>query len=473
VRLAEAFGWLDERVTDRLSASRFVGILSIILTELLLASCSPEIPLSAVITPNLVQAREEGFHLISGHSPFTVDFNAEVKGGSGPVSYTWDLDGDGTIDSKALDPEPFTYQEPGEYRAVLVAKGGGEGQQVRVQQRILVIGEPEWPSWRYGVVAHLNRSHGLYESDAEVERAAHLIDEAGIDAVRLDLLWSAVQPESKDEYNWKDYDYLIDVSKRHGFDLLPVVGYSTKWASTVTVEREGQDQVTAPPVPEKYAWFAYKAAERYKNDIPAWEIWNEPNSGGFWYPEANPAVYADLLRNTYFAIKYADPQAVVVLGGLASGGGGRMPPEQFLQGVYDAGGGDYFDAVGRHPYAHRLLDVYELDRQLDDLRTVMLDNGDSRKPIWLTEFGNSSVAAAAATDEMQATLLTQSLKEFAPLDYVPVVFWYNFREKGTDQTNYEHNFGLVESDWTIKPAYEAYEDYIANDPGGRSSFGGP
>lgn len=472
MRLAEAFGWIDEGVTDRLLASRLMGIFGIILTGFLLASCSAGTPLSAIIYPNLVQAREEGFHLISGHSPFTVDFNAEVKGGSGAVSYTWDLDGDGTIDSKALDPKPFTYQEPGEYRAALVVKGG-RGQQVRVQQRIIVIGDLDWPRWRFGVTAHLDRTHGLYANDAEVERASRLISKAGIDAVRLDLPWSTVQPRSEDEYNWKDYDYLVDVSKKHGFDLLPVVGYSTKWASTVTVEREGQDQVTAPPVPEKYAWFAYKAAERYKNDIPAWEIWNEPNSGGFWYPEANPAVYADLLRNTYLAIKYADPQAVVVLGGLASGGGGRMPPEQFLQGVYDAGGGDYFDAVGRHPYAHGLLDVYKLDQQLDELRTVMLDNGDSRKPIWLTEFGSSAVPSAAITDQTQATLLTQSLEEFASLDYVPVVFWYNFREKGTDQTNYEHNFGLVESDWTIKPAYGAYEDYIANDPRGRSSFGGP
>lgn len=448
----------------------------VVLLIFVASGCSgaPEPALSAnnstavTIYPNLSQARSAGFHLLAGHPPFTVDFSGAVEGEGKELSYAWDFDGDGNSDSEALDPEPFVYTEPGEYEATLNVSDK-KGRRALAQQRIVVIGEPDWPSWRYGVADHLNRAHRLYANHEEVERSAKLISEAGIDAVRLDLSWSTVQPENEDEYNWGDYDYLIGVSKRYGFDLLPILDYSTSWASTVTVE-QGHDQVTAPPVPEKYAWFAYKAAERYKHDIPAWEIWNEPNSSGAWYPAPDPALYADVLKNAYLAIKYADPEASVVLGGLASAWSGIMPPEQFLQGVYDAGGGPYFDAVGRHPYASGLLDVYALNRQLEDLRTVMLDNGDSSKPIWLTEFGNSAVPAAAVTDQTQATWLTQSLDEFASLDYVPVVFWYNFREKGTDPNDYEHNFGLVESDWTIKPAYEAYKGYIANEPIGQASY---
>jgi PKD repeat protein len=432
---------------------------------------SPSASNAAVVTihPNLSQARTEGFHLIVGHPPFSVDFWGEVEGAGESPSYAWDFDGDGFSDSEARDPEPFVYTEPGEYQVTLSVTGP-DGRRALARQRIVVVGEPDWPEWRYGVAEHLNRAHGLYASDAEVEEAARLISEAGIDAVRLDLSWSAVQPENEDEYDWKDYDYLVGVGEKYGFDLLPIIDYSTTWAATgATQDERGQAHV--PPVPEKYAWFAYKAADRYKDDIPAWEVWNEPNHSGFWYPEPDPALYAEVLSNAYLAIKYADPRAPVVLGGLASAGNGTMPPEQFLQGVYDAGGGDSFDAVGRHPYASGLLDVYTVNRQLEDLRTVMLDNGDGDKPVWLTEFGNSAVPFAAVTDQTQATWLVQSLDEFGSLDYVPVVFWYNFREKGTDPNAYEHNFGLVESDWTIKPAYEAYADYIADEPLGRGPPG--
>ena len=440
--------------------TRLSAVLGAISGLALLASCSAGAMISATISPNLAQAREEGFHLISGHPRFTVDFSSEVEGSDGGITYTWDLDGDGTTDSDAADPKPFTYTDPGEYTATLKITDES-GNEALTGQRIVVIGEPEWPDWRFGVAEHLNRAHGVYANDAEVERAAELITEAGIEVVRLDLSWAAVQPENRDTYEWDDYDYLVDLSEEQGFELLPIIDYSSRWASTAG---RTSDWETSPPVLSEFAWFTYKAVGRYKDDIHAWQIWNEPNHNAFWHPVPDPVLYTELLKQAYLAAKYADPKAVVVLGGLANDGALQVPPETFLQTIYQTGGRKYFDAVGRHPYTNPSEGIDTLIGRLHSTRAVMVAHGDSEKPIWVTEYGTPAVSEAGITEEIQGAWLTQSFEAISSVDNVPVTFWYNFRDLGTDPNDLVSNYGLIETDWEIKPAYEAYQDYISNAP---------
>ena len=40
----------------------------------------------------------------------------------------------------------------------------------------------------------------------------------------------------------------------------------------------------------------YKLAERYKNSIQFWEVWNEEDWMGYWRPKANPHLYTKLLK---------------------------------------------------------------------------------------------------------------------------------------------------------------------------------
>ncbi len=424
---------------------------------------------SATVTiyPNLECAREDGFSAIAGHPPFTVDFSATTSGGDGALSYSWDFDGDDCTDSTAIDPEPFVFGQPGVYVASLRVTDE-LGREAVAKQRIAVIGPPKLPLWKYGVQAHLNRSYGLYQSDAEVERAAEMIRDVGIDVVRLDLAWAAIQPR-QDEYQWDDYDYLVSLADRHGFDLLPIIGFSAEWASTAEGAHDWQDWFFAAPSPIDYAWFAYSAASRYAGRIRAWEIWSEPNTGLYWRPEPDPAAYVELLRNAYLAIKYADPSAVVVLGGLANDESLHQPqyvwypPEEFLLAVYENDGEPYFDVVGRHPYTHPNEGTLALNERLDRLYSVMEAHGDTNTPIWLTELGYSAIREAGVTDVVQGRWLTECLDAAFSLSYVQVAFWYNFRNKGIDATAWDCNYGLVSFDWEPKPAFEAYRAHIAGD----------
>ena len=52
-----------------------------------------------------------------GPAPLTVEFKADVEGGTAPLKYSWQF-GDGTPDSTEPNPK-HTYAKPGKYRADL------------------------------------------------------------------------------------------------------------------------------------------------------------------------------------------------------------------------------------------------------------------------------------------------------------------------------------------------------------------
>ncbi len=427
-------------------------------------------PIQVSISPNLAEAQREGFARLAGRPPFAVDFLGRATGGEGELSYAWDFDGDGVTDSTALDPTPYTYTVAGEYRATLAVRDEA-GQTAAAQQRTVAIGEPDWPDWRYGVMAHLDWVPFYYKDQAEVERAARMISELGIDVVRFDVGWAGVQPTER-EWQWETCDRLAAVSREFGLGLLPILGYSPQWASTGDPNAAvWQDWAFSPPRPMDYAWFAYQAAARYRSVVPAWEVWNEPNQSSFWKPAPDPVTYAELIRQAYLGIKYGNPAAVVVFGGMSNDESANIPqliwyaPEAFLQAAYDAGAGPYFDAVARHPYTHPNEGTGTMLAKINQLRQVMVANGDSGKPIWLTELGYSALRASGVTDEGQAAWLTQSLDAAFTLDCVPVVIWYNFRDTGTDPNDWGNHYGLIKYNWDLKPAYDAYKQYIADHPG--------
>jgi len=445
-----------------------LGRITILVCGLLLAACccAAAKPLVVTVSPNPELARAEGFHRLAGHPPFSVPFSASVEGGEGAIACAWDFDGDGSTDSTSLDPPAFVYASPGVYGATVSVRDS-TGQEATATQRIVVIGPPDRPDWRFGLVAHLNRSYGLYETDAEAVRAAELIRDLGVDVVRVDLAWSAIQP-TPDAYHWRDFDDVVQLASEYGFDLMPILGFSTRWASSSASPSDWADWFFAPPATAAYAWFAYQAAARYAGRVTAWEIWSEPNAGLYWRPEPDPARYVELLKNAYLAIKYADPTAIVVLGGLANDESQYQPaypwypPEAFLQTVYDHGGRAYFDVAARHPYTHPDQGIGALSERLRSFRLVMEANGDAEKPIWLTEIGYAATPATGVTEARQSEWLIECFTAVEEMDLVDVLFWYNLRDTGLDPGNWEQNLGLIAHDWTLEPDFEVYRRLIVD-----------
>ena len=138
--------------------------------------------------------------------------------------------------------------------------------------------------------------------------------------------------------------------------------------------------------------------------------------------------------------------------------------------MYAAGGHGWFDALAVHPYQDPPTAAPDTacDNRiyrftcLPAVRDQMVRNGDSAKPIWLTEFGwtTAQTGDRLGVDEpTQAAYLTQSLgllRDYAP--YVTNAFWYTMRDRD-DWTPYENDFGLLHVDGSEKPAFAALQQF--------------
>ena len=226
----------------------------------------------------------------------------------------------------------------------------------------------------------------------------------------------------------------------------------------------------APADPAQYGEFAGLVAERYAGKVGAYEIWNEPNAYIFYAPEPDPAGYTELLKAAYPAIKAADPDAIVVggvLGAVTTYENLTMNPITFVEGIYQAGGGDYFDALSYHPYQYTLpfsQGGWHPDspiNQLAAMHDVMVANGDTEKLIWASEYGEPSNVAGEAN---QAAFLQDMVTTWRTLDYTGPTFVWTLQDRNTGGADPEDNFGVIRTDGSWKPAAYTIQQLASQPP---------
>jgi hypothetical protein len=236
----------------------------------------------------------------------------------------------------------------------------------------------------------------------------------GVETIRMLMSWGAIKPTRDGDYDWGATDQLVALAAEKRIEVLPFLISTPRWLS-------GNWRVL--PVDngrQRRAWgeFVQAAVERYgrrgefwiehgpgtqrplpKVPIRAWQIWNEENFFYFTKP-ASPTRYARLLEISKRAVRRADPQGDVVIGGLF-GDPKQRPPlamdaVDFLDSLYRVRGVKAnFDGIALHPYA---ADTGELRELVEGVRRVAVRHGDRRAGLYLTEVGwgsqfNPSVVA--------------------------------------------------------------------------------
>jgi hypothetical protein len=229
------------------------------------------------------------------------------------------------------------------------------------------------------------------------------------------------------------------------------------------------------PTPAQYAGVVADLATQLKGRNVAYEVWNEPDEKDFWLNGPQPAEYAALLKAAYPAIKGADPDAVVLVGGLVGN------DFDFVERLYDNGAKGHFDGVGVHTDTACLTtDPREYYREPSgrigrysftgyrEVRATMLAHGDD-KPIWMTELGWASTTATCerggragtkaggVTQAEQADFLAKAYGCLAGDPYVEQAAWFNLHDLQTGSTNDSLNLGLVTDGFVRKPAYSAFQ----------------
>ena len=302
-------------------------------------------------------------------------------------------------------------------------------------------------------------------SNVERDRTISDVQELGAKWMRLTMAWHDIET-SPDSYSLlSHYDGAIAKAAASGARIVVTVYTSPSWASGVA-DRE------APPLdPADYADFMRFATARWGQYVDAWEVWNEPNLRDFWSTGPDAARYARLLREAHPAVKAGDPTASVLFGGVA------YNDYRFVEAAYaevpDLG--KYYDVMATHPYP-RPADAppdrvwLELDGRIAmkafaayrEVRKVMLARGDD-KPLWFTEFGwsTNTLDRWGVTESQQAAYLDQALRCVEQDPYVRVAIWYMHRNHfwAADANTWADQLGLVRTDFSRKPAFDAFKNY--------------
>ncbi|MBX0330775.1 hypothetical protein K2Z83_24260 [Oscillochloris sp. ZM17-4] len=218
-------------------------------------------------------------------------------------------------------------------------------------------------------------SFGVEINRGAVAGVAGRLGELGVTQVRYNgILWAEVEP-TKGERRWENLASVegeLSAISAAGAAPTVIVRSAPTWARQVPGSACGPIRADALP---DFAAFMGEVVARYSQppyNVHRWELGNEPDidpnlvAGGSPFgcwgdagrADYGGAGYAAMLKAAYPAIKAADPQAQVILGGLLlfcdPGEPAAAPclPGRFFEGVLQAGGGDYLDVVAYHAYTY-------------------------------------------------------------------------------------------------------------------------
>lgn len=262
----------------------------------------------------------------------------------------------------------------------------------------------------------------------------------GVTDLRIVVPWIYIQPTSSSTYSWSQMDNVINTAHAMGFTLTASITGNPTWDGTPLI---------GAPNPAAYAAFAAAVAQRYTDQVSAYEVWNEPNAVTFMAP-SDPAAYTAVLKAAYSAIKAVQPSATViagVLGAVTTVPGMSLAPEQFLAQMYAAGAQGFFDAVSFHPYNYTLpfsagagVANSPLE-QVQAMYALMAANGDALKQIWATEYGNAT-QPGGITQTQQSQMLADFVTAWSKLPFAGPAFVYTANDLNTGFLLDENNLGL-------------------------------
>jgi hypothetical protein len=287
----------------------------------------------------------------------------------------------------------------------------------------------------------------LFWREEVADRDLNLVKEAGFTWVKQEFAWREIEGSGPGVFDWNNADRVMDQIDAYGLNVIARVGVQPEWAGGAF------PQVGPPGDYRDFANFLHALATRYQGRIDAYQIWNEPTLAREWGDRSpDPVEYTELLKVAYQTIKSVDPDAYVISAGLAPTSRWddvAMPDTLFIQGMYDAGAAPYFDLLGAHgagyktppetdpsvvaddpqlnngdPSSRELRRIYCF-RHVEDLRAVMVANGDADKRVALLEFGwttdhrpDSPYTWHAVGDEEQADYLVRAY-EYARENWQP------------------------------------------------------
>lgn len=319
-------------------------------------------------------------------------------------------------------------------------------------------------------------------------KTMQMLKDAGISWIKQHFLWSEIEQTGPDQFidplwktpTWDKYDEIVDLATEAGIGIIARIDRTPIWARP-----EGSASTQPPSRLDDFGHFIRTIVGRYRGKVQHYQIWNEPNLAVEWGGnKPNARQYADLLQVAYEAARAVDPDTMILNAPLAATleRSHRAQVElDYLEELYDAGGGSYFDIHSANAFGLGLPPEDPPDynvlnfRRVELSRTIMEAHGDSSKPIWFNEYGwNASpedfpphlLFWSRVDEATQAEWTVRGIKYARENWTWAGVFciWYFLRQySDIDPSESEYYFRMVDPDFTPRPLYRAVAQATAKD----------
>lgn len=320
----------------------------------------------------------------------------------------------------------------------------------------------------------------------DLSQVLRWVEGMGFGWIKVQVEWMYVEYEPE-IYRWDALDRLVRLSNEFEMDLLIGVVDAPEWL------RADPGYNGPPQDPAEFGRFMSVMAERYAGRVTAYELWNEPNLSREWYGATlDPAAFVTLVAHGSWAVRAADPEAIIVSGAPGvtgiDDGVDAIDDRRFLREMLAAGLPQWVDAIGVHPYGYgnppqeRAADATHLRSAwnehpsfffldtLEDYHAILTEAGVDL-PLWPTEFGWAAADGIRATnlppdfpypyaawisEQEQADYLITACKLLRERPWIGPFFIWNLNMSvvwGRERP--EALFSLLRPDTSYRPAYIA------------------
>lgn len=325
------------------------------------------------------------------------------------------------------------------------------------------------------------------------------LQDSGAGWTRIVIRWFDIEPKEPEpgqpptyDLAWLQwYDDRLSQISQAGVKMIAVINSPPAWANnSVSCPEITSDHV------QEYQQFLTDIVTRYSQspyNIKNWEIFNEAdmttaNWDGFTCFGEFGSDYTDILSKSYLAIKTVDPNATVLMSGIAYESWNEDPYNgpfyrYFPDDVMLAGGASYFDALNFHyfPDFHHEWERWNPPAQpptcgrppeagqglaydgsgIDLIaKTNFFTNRMSTcfsvdKPVWLTEMAEHGVITDSGSLRNQAYYVLKGYSRGLAAG-IKNITWFALGDPldGFDQS-------LLTTDFSPKPAFYSYKTLVA------------
>ncbi len=281
--------------------------------------------------------------------------------------------------------------------------------------------------------------------------------------VRADLLWDVIEPQD-DQWYFDEADAVIP-----NLEFEPIVTLFAMQYASSTPPWETDSANFQKTLGDEAKEYLEKVIERYGKYVKYWEIGNEMDHWRAYDPNEPPVTepYPNLvppldgfnpqeqglfLSQVAAFIRERDPDAVIVMPGMSGLDGYQI--NEWLPGIIEGGGDEWFDVINYHYYPEWQL----FSDKRDSLQKVIDQKGLQDKSVWLTETGSTASESLVIRTNYPNSYESQASDIFRRI--IPayamgddLVMWHTYIDSPNSLTNNWRLYGVRSDQGELHPSY--------------------